>query len=76
MNEATDKYWFVFWNDRLVMNRDPVGILSGSLPPLRGRVGTPPHEIGELDGRRSERIEALAGLVDGSSDGPRTASGA
>lgn len=60
MNEATDKYWFVFWNDRLVMNRDPVGILSGSLPPLRGRVGTPPHEIGELDGRRCLAYETDA----------------
>lgn len=50
MSAEMEKYWFVFYENKLVLSRDGEVMVS-PLPPLNVKVGMHPHEISELDGR-------------------------
>lgn len=52
MEAKTEKIWFVFYDGKLVLNRNPVAVIASDTPPFRGSVGTLPHEVGEMDGLR------------------------
>ncbi len=55
--EVSEKIWFVFYDGKLVLSRSNGGVMVSTQPPLRGRVDTLPHDIGELDGRRCMAYE-------------------
>lgn len=52
METTAEKFWFVFYDDKLVLNRNPVAVITSVTPPFRGRVDTLPHEVCEIDGLR------------------------
>lgn len=50
MVAETEKYWFVFYEGKLVLSRAGE-VAVAPVPPLRVRAGMDPHEFSELDGR-------------------------